>query len=289
MIPKIIHRVWMSEDLPDPNTDLGKCFYSQEKLKDYGYEIKTYNSHNFDFSISNFLAQAYALKQWAFVTDYIRFWVIYNYGGIYLDADVEINKTFDPLLESKYFFGATYPKWKYGNKDQGKNCPNMCGLYFPYDYLIDPAVFGAEKENYIVGLFLNYLNNRNFIEYDGYIHNQHEQDTDDLSFKLDILDLKVCRVLNMYGYNKYGFIEDINEYINSVNQSDIYKDVYILNTEFLTDPFYKDHNNENCICSHKHIGSWINRKNKRKRYLSEYSEEEQEEYRKRLNYILNKV
>ena len=51
MIPKIIHRVWISDDLPDPNTDIGKCFYSQEKLKDYGYEIRTYTAKNFDFSI----------------------------------------------------------------------------------------------------------------------------------------------------------------------------------------------------------------------------------------------
>ena len=79
MIPKIIHRVWISDDLPDPNTDIGKCFYSQEKLKDYGYEIRTYTAKNFDFSISKYLLQAYSLKKWAFATDYIRLWALFTF------------------------------------------------------------------------------------------------------------------------------------------------------------------------------------------------------------------
>ena len=61
MIPKIIHRVWLSE-LPNKDSLPGRCMASQDKLQDYGYEIRTYNIDNFDFSISKYLLQAHSLK-----------------------------------------------------------------------------------------------------------------------------------------------------------------------------------------------------------------------------------
>ena len=51
------------------------------------------------------MKEAYEAKQWAFVTDYARLWIIYHYGGIYLDTDVEIIKPLDCLLEHEAFFG----------------------------------------------------------------------------------------------------------------------------------------------------------------------------------------
>ena len=105
MIPKIIHRVWLSEELPDKNSKIGCPFYTQDKLSEQGYEIRTYTSKNIDLSMSKFLAQAYSLKRWAFVTDYIRLWPLYNFGGIYVDADVWIMKNFDELLDLPYFYG----------------------------------------------------------------------------------------------------------------------------------------------------------------------------------------
>ena len=40
MIPKIIHRVWLSEELPDKNSKIGRPFYTQDKLSEHGYEIR---------------------------------------------------------------------------------------------------------------------------------------------------------------------------------------------------------------------------------------------------------
>lgn len=48
---------------------------------------------------------AIAAKKWAFAADYIRLYALYNYGGIYLDCDVEVIKPFDDLLERSYFVG----------------------------------------------------------------------------------------------------------------------------------------------------------------------------------------
>lgn len=52
-----------------------------------------------------FVSSAYAAKKYAFVADYVRFWALYNYGGVYLDTDMYVVKCFDPLLDN-YFFSA---------------------------------------------------------------------------------------------------------------------------------------------------------------------------------------
>ena len=52
-----------------------------------------------------YVKEAYEAKKWAFVTDYARLWIIYHYGGIYLDTDVEIIKPLDSLLENEAYFG----------------------------------------------------------------------------------------------------------------------------------------------------------------------------------------
>ena len=59
-----------------------------------GGEIKEWNESNSDLSSPNFVATAYKSKAWAFVSDYIRLKALYDYGGVYLDTDVEIRKTF---------------------------------------------------------------------------------------------------------------------------------------------------------------------------------------------------
>ena len=279
MIPKIIHRVWISDDLPDPNTDIGKCFYSQEKLKDYGYEIRTYTAKNFDFSISKYLLQAYSLKKWAFVTDYIRLWALYNFGGIYMDCDVEIIKSFDELLPCKYFFGAKYKSWEAGVNDHGKNFPAEGGLHNANDFLFDAGVFGAEKNNYIIKLLYDYYNNYNFIEHNGYIH---DKNWTHYGYCPDYIEYKINYILTKHNYNKIGFIDNISKYIDVVNSSDIKKDIYILNTAFLTDCNYKKHmdDNKDCICIHHGIGSWINESPV---YFHDYPYNKQIEYYKIFN------
>ena len=265
MIPKIIHRVWMSEDLPDKNTLFGKYFYSQDKLKDYGYEIRTYNSHNFDFSISPYLLQAYALKKWAFVTDYIRFWIIYHFGGIYLDGDVEVYKNFDELLDMKYFFSAVYKTWEnQEERNRNKNFPMLEGFYAHGGIFFDPAMFGAEKNNILIKKFLDLFKTRNFIDKDGNI--------DYL-----ILDCKVSQVIWNNYYNKH-LINDFEEYKNLVNYSDLNKDIYVLNTEYLADIDTDYHDHPNSICAHQHMGTWLRNNNVKIKNFNNFSDEEKEEY-----------
>ena len=60
----------------------------REKLPDY--EIKEWNESNFDVYANAYVEEAYRLRKYAFVSDYARFLVLYKYGGIYFDIDVEV-------------------------------------------------------------------------------------------------------------------------------------------------------------------------------------------------------
>jgi hypothetical protein len=102
MIPKKIHYCWFGNN---KKTDLIEyCINSwKEYLPDY--EIIEWNDDNFDFSLNNFLEKAYENKKWAFVSDYVRAYVLYKYGGIYLDTDVEIKQNLDIFLIHRAFSG----------------------------------------------------------------------------------------------------------------------------------------------------------------------------------------
>lgn len=102
MIPKIIHYCWFGNEKNQEivnQINKWKLF-----LKDYlFYE---WNETNFDLvNTPLYVKEALQNRKWAFVTDYVRLKVLYEYGGIYLDTDVEIIKTFDPLLENNLFLG----------------------------------------------------------------------------------------------------------------------------------------------------------------------------------------
>ena len=103
MIPKIIHYCWFGYN-PKPKL-AEKCIKSWKK-KCPDYQIIEWNEDNFDiFSCPAYVRQAYEAKKWAFVTDYVRLKVVYDYGGIYLDTDVELRKNLDFLLDNKAYFG----------------------------------------------------------------------------------------------------------------------------------------------------------------------------------------
>lgn len=102
MIPKIIHYCWFGGN-PLPES-AKKCIESWRKFFP-GYEIKEWNESNFDVCINAYVEEAYKAKKYAFVSDYARFWIIYNYGGVYFDTDVEVLKPFDNILERGAFMG----------------------------------------------------------------------------------------------------------------------------------------------------------------------------------------
>ena len=102
MIPKVIHYCWFGRN-PLPSSAV-KCIDSWKKfLPDY--QIKEWNEDNFDVNIIPYTSDAYKAKKYAFVSDYARFWIIYNYGGVYFDVDVELIRPIDDILEKGPFWG----------------------------------------------------------------------------------------------------------------------------------------------------------------------------------------
>lgn len=102
MIPKIIHYCWFGGN-PFPES-AKKCIASWKKyLPDH--QIKEWNEDNFDVNIIPYTQQAYEAKKYAFVSDYARFWILYKYGGLYFDTDVEIIKPIDDIIERGPFMG----------------------------------------------------------------------------------------------------------------------------------------------------------------------------------------
>jgi len=101
-IPKVIHYCWFgTKSLPLLEKN---CIESWKKrLPDY--ELKLWNESSFDINSVLYVKQAYECKKFAFVSDYVRMYALYNYGGIYLDTDVEILQPLDVFLENEIFMG----------------------------------------------------------------------------------------------------------------------------------------------------------------------------------------
>lgn len=101
-IPKIIHFCWLSDDeFPEK---IAKCI-STWKDKCPDYKIKKWDFSNFPHGKSLWVDNAYNEKKYAFAADYLRCYALYTEGGIYLDSDVEVLKSFDDLLNVPYFIG----------------------------------------------------------------------------------------------------------------------------------------------------------------------------------------
>lgn len=97
MIPKKIHYFWFGGN--EKPKSVQKCINSWKKYCP-DYEIIEWNETNFDIHCMPFVEQAYEAKKYAFVSDVARLMVVYEYGGIYMDTDVEVIKPLDDLLEN---------------------------------------------------------------------------------------------------------------------------------------------------------------------------------------------
>jgi hypothetical protein len=102
MIPKIIHYCWFGGN---EKSDLIEFCISSWKKFLTDYQIVEWNESNFDINCCNYVTDAYNNKKWAHVSDYVRAYALYNFGGIYLDTDVEIRSNLDEFLKHRAFSG----------------------------------------------------------------------------------------------------------------------------------------------------------------------------------------
>lgn len=140
MIPKIIHCCWFGRN---PLTPQAEYLISTWKKFCPDFEIKLWNEDNFDINQNQYCREAYDAKKWAFVSDYFRLKVLYDYGGIYMDTDVEVVKPLNELLYYDAFSG------------------------YETETLIPTGTMGAVAKNEWISLLLDYYNDRHFILPDG--------------------------------------------------------------------------------------------------------------------------
>lgn len=99
MIPKIIHYCWISDEENMPY-DIKKCIKSWHKyLPDYLFI--NWDDNNFNWNICDFTKYNREHNNYAFCSDYVRYWALYTFGGFYLDCDVLVTKSFDELTNMK--------------------------------------------------------------------------------------------------------------------------------------------------------------------------------------------
>ena len=193
MIPKIIHYCWFG-DKPKPHSVL-RCIESWKKHCP-DFEIREWTERDCDVAQNKYTRQAYEAKAWGFVPDYIRLWIIYHHGGIYLDTDVQIIRSISPLLKEIAFCGFeknSYSGAKYVNFGQG---------------------FGAEKNNPVIKAHMNIYQQLKFMNEDGSLNRTPSQHY-------------TTRVLEKYGLNK-----SLNE-IQRLPEITVYPEDYFCPKDFV--------------------------------------------------------
>lgn len=109
MIPKKIHYCWFGRgEMPELAQ---RCIASWHKYMP-DWEYKLWNEENFDVNSIPYTKEAYAAGKFAFVSDYVRLWALEREGGVYLDTDVEVFRSLEPLHFRLAFTGFEGSKHK---------------------------------------------------------------------------------------------------------------------------------------------------------------------------------
>lgn len=170
MIPKKIHYAWLGNEMPESSRK--NVEHWKELCPDY--EFYEWNDKNYNVHANKYMEQAYERKMWGFVPDYMRLDIIYNYGGIYLDTDIEMIKKPDELLYQRCFgcVDATFTM----NLGSG---------------------FGAVAKEKIIQELRDYYNDVSFIKEDGSIDNTS-------------CNTHSYRVLRRYGVSINDKVQNVN-------------------------------------------------------------------------------
>lgn len=200
-IPKKIHYCWFGgKEKPKV---IKKCMDSWKKhLPDY--EMIEWNENSFDINSNIYVKEAYNTGKFAFVSDFVRVFALYHYGGIYLDTDVEVMRPFDDLLYHSSFWG------------------------FEQENYIATSTIGAEKGNALIKQFLDSYNNKSFIQKDGTLNH------------LTNVAL-ITRLLQRVGINLNGQYQEIEDMGSFYPQTYFSPYDYINCQSFMTEKTYAIH------------------------------------------------
>lgn len=228
MIPKVIHYCWFGGN-PLPESAI-KCIESWKKYMP-DYEIREWNEANFNVNTVRFTQEAYKLKQYAFVSDYARFWILNNFGGVYFDTDVELIKPIDDIVERGAFTGMEIPY---------KKSKGLWG--------VNPGLgIGSESHNPLFARILSLYESNHFVNSRG-------------SFSMTVVK-SFSKLLNECPYHIDEFGVAVFENIN------VFPREYFCPKNYETGELTVT---ENTKSIHHYAATWVKRKNLLKRILQRF-------------------
>ena len=170
-IPRIIHTFWFSNDkIPDLYM---KCLDSWRKYCP-DFEIRIWSLNDYDDNGCDYFREAINAKKWSFASDYSRAEVVYKYGGIYMDMDVEVVRNIDDLLHNDAYMS-----------------------FQDLNYLECGSGFGASKGNTIIGEIVREYERLHFIKENG--------DED-----LTTCPQRYTKIVEPYGLKKNGAFQEFS-------------------------------------------------------------------------------
>lgn len=225
MIPKVIHYCWFGGN---PFPELAeKCIASWRKFFSE-YEIKEWNESNFDVNCCEYVREAYREKKWAFVSDYARYWILFNYGGIYFDTDVEVIKSLEDIVEAGSFMGT----------EKDFDAQRVSGDYVAVNSGLG---MGIEKGNEVIGELLKEYESVHFIQNTG---------------SYDLSNTVVLRTTNRF--ISYGFDNKAHT-VQTVKGITIYPKDYFAPMNYYTGEISIT---ENTRTIHHYLATWLNPREK---------------------------
>ena len=221
MIPKIIHYSWFSND-PIPGHIQGLMKTWKKYLPDY--EFRLWDGEALAGINCTYANEAVSVRKWAFAADFLRNYVVYKYGGIWLDTDIEVYKSFDPYLNNKMFIGAE---------------ANFHGI--PKKRCVTSHCFGAEPGHPFLKLCVDYYKDRHFI------HSYNDDLPFNLRYDMQLIlpEIHEKILVEKYNYNADGY-QDKEQFLDN--------GIHIYPSDFFDCPRY--HSMENVVCIHRAQGGW---------------------------------
>lgn len=165
MMPKTIHWCWLSGD---PIPKLLKRYMRSWGRVMPDWKVKCWTQENFDVQRIPWVAQAVAQRKWAYAADYIRLYALYHEGGVYLDSDVLVVKSFEPLCKHDFFTSIeTNCEFYEGIKDLDAD-GHPLDLSKPVKSLgLQAAIMGAKPGNAYVRDCMKWYETHDFVNPDG--------------------------------------------------------------------------------------------------------------------------
>ena len=219
MIPKIIHYIWLGKsEMPIEVRDCIKSW--QNNMPDY--ELMFWDDDAISEFRNPFIIEALEQKKYAFATDVIRLYALQKYGGIYLDTDVKVLKSFDDFLHHHAFIGR-------------ESCMQIS--FRTTSYHLTSYCLGAEKNNEYINKCINYCKGRHFVLSNEDLPNHLKYDMQNASYVFS-------EIATLFGYNPSTLAPDFQN---------CYEDVL---TVFPSYYFAEGIESDKAYCKHLSLGSW---------------------------------